>query len=73
LITALVTDRETQLRSQHPSATSRHIDVLWVRSNSSHCAWLERRHAASPAARPRDVICVARIDRGKIAERWSFG
>jgi hypothetical protein len=71
LISALLSDRETQLRSQHPSAPQ--IDILWFRSNASHCAWLERRHAASPSARPRDVICVARIHRGKIAERWSFG
>jgi hypothetical protein len=69
----MVAERETQLRSQHAGAEHRRIEVLWVRSNDTHCAWCERRHPASPSARPRDVICVASIDRGKVIDRWFFG
>ncbi len=73
LIAALVVDRELQLRQQHAGAEARRIEVPWVRSNAAHAVWLERRHAASPAARPREVICVARFDKGAIAETWMFG
>lgn len=75
LIAALVSDREAQLRSLHPAAAGGRVEVLWVRSNATHCAWCERRHAASPAAitLTREVICVAQIDRGKVIERWFFG
>jgi hypothetical protein len=69
----MVSERETQLRTQLPGAETRRSEVLWVRSNDTHCAWCERRHPASPSARPRDVICVAQIDRGKVTDRWSFG
>ena len=70
LLRALITERASQIRAQHPE---RRVEVLWVHSNDTHCAWCERRHAGSPAARPRDVICVAAIDRGKVTERWTFG
>ena len=73
LISALVLEREAQLRAQHPGAQGRSIDVLWVRSNATHAVWLERRRAGSAAARPREVICVAQIDRGRVGERWFFG
>ena len=73
LISALVLERETQLRAQQPGAQDRSIDVLWVRSNATHAVWLERRRAGSAAARPREVICVAQIDRGRVGERWFFG
>ena len=73
LISALVVERETQLRAQHPGAAGRSIDVLWVRSNATHAAWLERRRAGNAAARPREVICVAQIERGRVGERWFFG
>ncbi|HZX95859.1 MAG TPA: hypothetical protein VFE90_15160 [Myxococcales bacterium] len=77
LISALVAERESQLRSQHtgPSDVPRRIEVLWVRSTATHAAWCERRHAATLAARAmtRDVICVAQIDRGLVVGRWSYG
>jgi hypothetical protein len=77
LISALVADRESQLRSQNtgPSDVPRRIEVLWVRSTATHAAWCERRHAATFAARAmtRDVICVAHIDRGLVVDRWSYG
>jgi hypothetical protein len=73
LIAEMVAERETQLRSQHAGAEHRRIEVLWVRSNDTHCAWCERRHPASTSARARDVICVALIERGKVIDRWSFG
>ena len=73
LISALVLERETQLRAQHPGAAGRSIDVLWVCSNATHAVWLERRRAGTSAARPREVICVAQIDRGRVGERWFFG
>lgn len=73
LIAALVLERETQLRAQQPGADGRSIDVLWVRSNATHAVWLERRRAGSPAARPREVIYVAQIERGRVGERWFFG
>lgn len=73
LISALVLERETQLRAQHPGAAGRSIDVLWVRSNATHAVWLERRRAGSAGARPREVICVAQIERGRVGERWFFG
>ena len=73
LISALVLEREAQLRAQLPGASGRSIDVLWIRSNATHAVWLERRRVANPAARPREVICVALIDRGRVTERWFFG
>ena len=75
LVAALVSDRESQLRTQFPAAATRRVDVLWVRSTATHCVWCERRHPSSPAATAltRDVICVAHIDRGKVIERWFFG
>ncbi len=73
LISALVLEREAQLRAQLPGAQGRSIDVLWVRSNATHAVWLERRRAGSAASRPREVICVAQIDRGRVGERWFFG
>lgn len=73
LISALVLERETQLRAQHPGAAGRSIDIIWIRSNATHAVWLERRRAGSPAARPREVICVAQIERGRVGERWFFG
>ena len=73
LVAALVAERETQLRAQFPGAAGRRLEVLWVRSNATHAVWCERRHAGNPSARPRDVICVALIERGKVTERWNFG
>jgi hypothetical protein len=48
--------------------------VIWVRSNLNHAVWCERRHAATVAARAltREVICVVRIEKGVVAERWFF-
>ena len=77
LVTKLVNEREQQLRSQEraPSDVPRRVELLWVRSAGEHVAWCERRHAATraAAAMTRDVICVARIEKGAITERWSFG
>ena len=77
LISALVAEREAQARSRHtgPTDVPRRVEVLWVRSTATHCAWCERRHAATLAARAmtRDVICVAQIERGEVIDRWSFG
>lgn len=73
LVEQMVAEREQQLRAQHPGAAGRSVEVLWVRSNPTHVAWCERRHPASPAARPRDVICVAKVHNGAVAERWTFG
>jgi hypothetical protein len=73
LVEQLATEREQQLRAQHPAAAGRRVEVLWVRSNATHAVWCERRHAASPAARARDVICVAQIEKGAVVERWYFG
>ena len=75
LVEQMAQEREQQLRAQHPKASGRRVEVLWVRSNATHAVWCERRHAASPAARAltRDVICVAQIERGAVMERWSFG
>ena len=70
LLRNLITERTAQIRAQHPE---RRVQVLWVHSNDTHCAWCERRYAGVPNARARDVICVAAIDRGKITERWTFG
>ncbi|HUJ29512.1 MAG TPA: hypothetical protein VLW85_26005 [Myxococcales bacterium] len=55
------------------AVVGRRVEVLWVRSNSTHVAWCERRFAIAPAARPRDVICVAQVVNGAVGERWSFG
>lgn len=77
VIAALVAERETQLRALHvgPSDVARRVEVLWIRSNATHAAWCERRHAATLAARAmtREVICVVQIDRGQVVERWFFG
>lgn len=68
LIEALVTGREAQLHLHAPGR----LEVLWVRSSVTHVAWCERRHAEGAEA-PREVICVARIEGKKLAQRWSFG
>ena len=77
IVRQLVEEREAQLRSLEigPSDVARRVEVLWVRSVPDHLAWCERRHAATRAASAmtRDVICVARLDKGAIAERWFFG
>ena len=67
LVAALVAERDGQLRAHAQGG----IQVLWVRSNAAHAAWCERRQ--TPQAAPREVICVARIEGGKVAQRWSFG
>lgn len=41
--------------------------VLWVRSNETHAVWCER------IGEGREVIRVARVEGGAVAERWSFG
>lgn len=52
----------------------RRVEVLWVRSNESHAVWCERRHSGTTGrALSREVICVAQVEGGAIAERWSFG
>jgi hypothetical protein len=65
------------LRVQHAETTevADRVEVLWVRSNESHVVWCERRHAGIPAERApsRDVICVAQVEGGAVAGRWSFG
>lgn len=43
------------------------VTVLWVRSNEAHVVWCERGGAG------REVIRVARVEGGAVAERWSFG
>jgi hypothetical protein len=76
LIVEMVKDRELQLRAQHmgESDVARRVEVIWVRSNLNHAVWCERRHAATVAARAltREVICVVRIEKGVVAERWFF-
>ena len=41
--------------------------VLWVRSNETHAVWCERIGVG------REVIRVARVEGGAVAEQWSFG
>ncbi len=73
LVAALLEERETAVLALTPHAVRRHIEVLWVRSASGHVAWCERRHPAlAETTRVSDVICVARIENGKVLERWSF-
>jgi len=76
LIVEMVRDRELQLRAQHigESDVARRVEVIWARSNLNHAVWCERRHAATVAARAltREVICVARIEKGAVVERWFF-
>lgn len=43
------------------------VTVLWVRSNETHAVWCERSGGG------REVIRVARVEGGAVAERWSFG
>ena len=43
------------------------VKVLWVRSNETHAVWCERSGGG------REVIRVARVEGGAVAERWSFG
>ena len=76
LIEALVREREAALRSAETgeSDVPRRVELLWARSTANHAVWCERRHAATQAAAAmtRDVICVARVEDGKAAERWSY-
>ena len=51
-------------RSAAPGAG---VTVLWVRSNETHAVWCERSGGG------REVIRVARVEGGAVAERWSFG
>jgi hypothetical protein len=39
--------------------------LLWLHSTPRHAVWGERRQSG-------DVICVARIEDGKVVQRWSF-
>ncbi len=77
IVERLVAEREELLRAQHvgPSDVPRRVELLWVHSTRTHAVWCERRHAATRAASalPRDVICVAQIEKGAVVERWSFG
>ncbi len=77
IVRALVAEREAQMRASHkgPADVARRVELLWARSNGTHVAWCERRHAATAAASAmtRDVICVAQIEKGAVVERWSFG
>ena len=50
-------------RSAAPGAG---VTVLWVRSNETHAVWCERSGGG------REVIRVARVEGGAVAERWSF-
>ena len=75
LVEQMAGEREAQIKAQHPSASGRRVEVLWVRSNATHAVWCERRHPASTKASglARDVICVAQIKDGAVGERWFFG
>ena len=75
LVLELVAQSEAQLRAQYPAAAGRRIEVAWVRSSATHVAWCERRLPALEAARAmaREVICVARVEEGAAAQRWTFG
>lgn len=77
LVRRLVEEREQQLRAQErvPAEVPRRVELLWIRSAGDHVAWCERRipAARAAAAMTRDVICVARVERGAVAERWFFG
>jgi hypothetical protein len=43
------------------------VKVVWVRSNERYAVWCERSGGG------REVIWVARVEGGEVAERWSFG
>lgn len=75
LVSLLAAEREQAVRALAASAPEvRRVEVLWVKSGRGHVAWCERRYPAIPEATAvRDVICVARIEDGEAAERWSFG
>jgi hypothetical protein len=45
----------------------RGVEVVWVRSSETHAVWCERNGGG------REVIRVARVEGGAVAERWSFG
>jgi hypothetical protein len=61
-----------QLEREAPVSAQR-SEVLWVRSAGDHVAWCERSIPAAPATRKNEVLCVARIDEGRIVARWSYG
>jgi hypothetical protein len=69
LIEALV--REAMAAS---GAASPRIEVLWAKSTATHAVWCERRLPAVPAAAAttHEVVCVARVENGKITDRWTF-
>ena len=74
LVTSLIAEREGALHAVGPARARACIQVLWVRSASGHVAWCERRHAApAEATLVRDVLCVARVENGKLSQRWTFG
>jgi len=75
LVAGMLREREQLLRGHvGPTDLARRDEVLWVRSNTTHAVWCERRHAAPAAGgTTREVICVARIEDGAVVERWSFG
>jgi hypothetical protein len=54
--------------------SDRRVEVAWVRSGATHMVWCERHLDPAETARAmaREVICVARIQDGAIAERWRF-
>jgi hypothetical protein len=64
----------TQARAEHVSAVAallqqepaRPAEVLWLRSLGAHAAWLEKLPAGE------QVLQVARLEAGRVAQRWSF-
>lgn len=49
------------------------VQVRWVRSVGAHVCWSELRTPAGDAPGPaREVLCVARVEDGRLAQRWSF-
>jgi hypothetical protein len=71
LIEALVREREAVASS---GGASPRIEVLWAKSTATHAVWCERRLPATPAAAAmtREVVCVARVENGKVIDRWTY-
>jgi hypothetical protein len=66
-------DAVARLQQERETPAAQRTEVVWVRSAGEHAAWCERIHPAPPATRISEVLCVARIDDGRVVARWSYG
>jgi hypothetical protein len=71
LIETLVREREAAAST---GTASPRIEVLWAKSTATHAVWCERRlpAIAAAAAMTREVVCVARVENGKVIDRWTY-